>query len=66
MSSIFIGTTPELEMALYTLCFFTRPNKRCKLSFAGFKFGIRTYVFQSNGKRFIGTAFPVLEKAYMN
>ncbi|XP_020719102.1 endoribonuclease CG2145 isoform X2 [Bombus terrestris] len=59
-SSMFIGTTPELEIALYTLCFFTRPNKRCQLSFGGFKFYVQTYILQNNGTKFIGTAFPVL------
>ncbi|XP_050576674.1 endoribonuclease CG2145-like isoform X3 [Bombus affinis] len=59
-SSMFIGTTPELEIALYTLCVFTRPNKRCQLSFGGFKFYVQTYILQNNGTKFIGTAFPVL------
>ncbi|KOC69533.1 Poly(U)-specific endoribonuclease like protein [Habropoda laboriosa] len=61
-STMFIGTSPELEIAIYTLCFFTRPNKRCKMSFTGFKFDIQTYVSQNNGKKFIGSAFPILGK----
>lgn len=56
---MFIGTTPELEIALYTLCFFTRPNKGCQLSFGGIKFYVQTYILQNNGKKFIGTAFPM-------
>ncbi|XP_017878871.1 poly(U)-specific endoribonuclease homolog, partial [Ceratina calcarata] len=55
MSTIFVGTTPELEIALYTLCFFARPNKKCKLSFTGSEFHVQTYVSQSNGKKFVGT-----------
>ncbi|XP_031771060.1 poly(U)-specific endoribonuclease homolog isoform X1 [Apis florea] len=60
-SSMFIGTAPELEIALYTLCFFTRPNKKCKLSFARIKFDIQTYMLQNNGSKFIATAFPILK-----
>ncbi|KAK9300677.1 hypothetical protein QLX08_006712 [Tetragonisca angustula] len=59
-STMFIGTTPEFEIALYTLCFFTRPNKRCQLFFAGFKFYIQTYILQNKGTKFVGTAFPML------
>ncbi|CAK9810145.1 Endoribonuclease CG2145 [Anthophora quadrimaculata] len=61
MSSMFIGTSPELEIAVYTLCFFIRPNKRCKMSFMGFKFDIQTYTIQNNGKKLLATAFPVLK-----
>ncbi|XP_017752448.1 PREDICTED: poly(U)-specific endoribonuclease homolog [Eufriesea mexicana] len=60
MSTMFIGTTPELEIALYTLCFFTRPNKKCNLSFTGYKFGIQTYIMKNNDMKFVGSAFPIL------
>ncbi|XP_012138594.2 endoribonuclease Arlr [Megachile rotundata] len=62
MSTIFIGTTPELEIALYTLCFFTRPNKRCNVSFTKEKFSIQTYVLQNNETRSVASAFPVIGK----
>lgn len=62
MSTIFIGTTPELEVALYTLCFFARPNKRCNVSFTKLKFSIQTYVLHSNNKKFVASAFPVIGK----
>ncbi|XP_076625919.1 endoribonuclease Arlr [Colletes latitarsis] len=60
MSTMFIGTMPELEIALYTLCFFTRPNRKCKVSFTGFKFGIQTYTLRTNDTKFVATAFPVI------
>ncbi|XP_043257992.1 poly(U)-specific endoribonuclease homolog [Colletes gigas] len=60
MSTMFIGTMPELEIALYTLCFFTRPNRKCKVSFTGFKFGIQTYTLRTNDIKFVATAFPVI------
>lgn len=62
MSTMFIGTTPELEIALYTLCFFTRPNKRCNVSFTKVKFSIQTYVLQNNETRYVASAFPIIGK----
>lgn len=51
---------PELEVALYTLCFFTRPNKKCKVSFDGSKFAIQTHMLYSTDKKFVATAFPMI------
>lgn len=59
--SMFVGTSPELEMALYTVCFFTRPDDRCPLSLGGKTFGIQTrrYYLRGNKGTVIGTAYPV-------
>ncbi|XP_014210205.1 poly(U)-specific endoribonuclease-B [Copidosoma floridanum] len=38
---IFLGTSPELEMALYTVCFYARRNDDCSFSFGNVKFIIR-------------------------
>ncbi|XP_076646982.1 endoribonuclease Arlr [Halictus rubicundus] len=62
ISTMFIGTTPELEVALYTLCFFTRPNRKCRISFTGSQFSIQTYILKSNKKACVGTAFPVIQE----
>ncbi|KAG7204585.1 hypothetical protein KM043_005004 [Ampulex compressa] len=60
MSTMFIGTPPELEVALYTLCFFGRPNRKCKVSFSGVPFSIQTYVLNRDNTTVIGSAYPVL------
>ena len=59
-STMLIGTMPELEIALYTLCFFTRPNRKCKISFDGFKFAVQTYVLRNRDKKYVAAAFPVI------
>ena len=40
--SMMIGLSPVLEMALYTLCFLTRPNQTCPISYSDQHFQIRT------------------------
>lgn len=58
VGSMFIGTTPELEMALYTVCFITRPDSNCPVQLAGYKFSIQTWTYNSRGKKVIGSAYP--------
>ncbi|XP_046737931.1 endoribonuclease CG2145-like [Diprion similis] len=49
-SSFFVGTSPELEISLYTLCYFARPDKYCHISMDGTNFGIRTNVMRHIGR----------------
>ena len=58
VNGLFIGTTPELEMALYTLCFATFPDTDCMVAHDGNEFKIKTYTFRYRGKSVIGSAYP--------
>ncbi|KAL7294733.1 hypothetical protein TKK_0012025 [Trichogramma kaykai] len=58
VTNIFIGTSPELEMALYTVCFLTRPDTKCPVSLGGTKFNIITHKFKYRGRDLIGSAYP--------
>ncbi|EFN80023.1 Placental protein 11 [Harpegnathos saltator] len=58
VTTMFVGTSPELEMALYTVCFYARPNGKCPVSLGGTKFNIVTYKFKYRGQDLIGTAYP--------
>ncbi|XP_001603664.1 poly(U)-specific endoribonuclease homolog [Nasonia vitripennis] len=58
LSSMFLGTPPEFEMALYTLCFFARPNKGCNVLLGNEKITIQTWVQYSNNEALIGSSFP--------
>lgn len=58
VNGVFIGFSPELEMALYTLCFSTFPDKDCMVACDGKQFKIRTYTFRYRGKNLIGSAYP--------
>lgn len=57
-NSLFIATSPELEIALYTVCFQLRPDTECPLAVNGKKFTIKTFTFRYRGKNLIGGAWP--------
>jgi len=59
-----IGTTPELEMALATVCFMTRNGKDCRLSFNSNVFYYKTFSMRFEGSNLIGTAYPELSKRH--
>ncbi|KAJ0182471.1 hypothetical protein K1T71_001840 [Dendrolimus kikuchii] len=58
VDSMFIGSSPELEIALYTLCFVTRSDNDCKLKLANKDVNIITHTFRYRSKNIIGSAFP--------
>ncbi|KAM7402005.1 hypothetical protein PAMP_017280 [Pampus punctatissimus] len=64
VGSAIIGSSPEFDFALYSLCYITRPRKQCRLSLGGKELIIQTYTwektFYGDGKKFIATAFPVV------
>ena len=37
----FVGTSPELDMAVFTVCFFARPDAKCPISLAGKQLQVR-------------------------
>ncbi|XP_014749633.1 PREDICTED: poly(U)-specific endoribonuclease-like, partial [Sturnus vulgaris] len=61
LGSAFIGSSPEFEFALYSLCFLARPGRACHLSLGGHPLSIQTYPWTksttSGGHRFIATAY---------
>ncbi|CAG9532879.1 unnamed protein product [Cercopithifilaria johnstoni] len=60
VTSFFIGTSPEFDLALYTLCFLTRQSRNtCKFELEGCPFLVTSYNFKQQGKNFIGTIYPI-------
>lgn len=58
-SGVFMRTSPEVEIALYTLCFMTRiPGVDCIVDLAGNPIKITVFNFAAASNA-IGTAFPV-------
>ncbi|XP_068226063.1 uridylate-specific endoribonuclease-like [Palaemon carinicauda] len=60
VGSSFIGTSPEFEIAVYTLCFLTRPDSLCPVRMRGQQFKIQTWTYQYAGKTLVGSAYPYL------
>ncbi|KAL1129821.1 hypothetical protein AAG570_012765, partial [Ranatra chinensis] len=59
--TIFVGTSPELELALYTVCALAKPNRKCPISLGGKKFNLQTYTFiYKDNKTVISSAYPVV------
>ncbi|XP_064408386.1 uridylate-specific endoribonuclease A [Latimeria chalumnae] len=62
VGSEFIGSSPEYDFAMYTLCFLAKPDKLCKVSVNGYQMGIQTYTWTKsvygNGKKYVATAYP--------
>ncbi|XP_068626580.1 endoribonuclease CG2145-like [Battus philenor] len=56
--TMFVGTSPELETALYTLCFMARPDRPCKLRYNNVAFTIQTKTLKSENTLLIDTAYP--------
>ncbi|NXO26895.1 ENDOU endoribonuclease, partial [Cisticola juncidis] len=43
VGSAFIGSSPEFEFALYSLCFLARPGRACHLSLGGHRLSVQTF-----------------------
>ena len=57
-SSLFIGLSPEMELALYTLGFFLKPGGIINISLGGSKIDIQTHAFRTRDKTYLSSAFP--------
>ncbi|XP_072539173.1 uridylate-specific endoribonuclease A [Salminus brasiliensis] len=62
VGSSIIGCSPEFDLAVYTLCYITRPGKLCRLSLGGKQLNIQTYTWDKttygDGKKYIASAYP--------
>jgi poly(U)-specific endoribonuclease len=58
ISSMFIGTSPEFDMAVFTVCWFARPNAKCPITLNGAKLNIQTYDITYGGKKYVASAYP--------
>nr|XP_012149082.1 PREDICTED: poly(U)-specific endoribonuclease homolog [Megachile rotundata]XP_012149083.1 PREDICTED: poly(U)-specific endoribonuclease homolog [Megachile rotundata]XP_012149084.1 PREDICTED: poly(U)-specific endoribonuclease homolog [Megachile rotundata]XP_012149085.1 PREDICTED: poly(U)-specific endoribonuclease homolog [Megachile rotundata]XP_012149087.1 PREDICTED: poly(U)-specific endoribonuclease homolog [Megachile rotundata]XP_012149088.1 PREDICTED: poly(U)-specific endoribonuclease homol len=58
-ATIFVGTLPELEMALYTICFYARSNSLCPVMLGKTQFNIYTHSFIYFGNEVIDLGLPM-------
>uniref|UniRef100_A0A0N5AYH5 Endoribonuclease n=1 Tax=Syphacia muris TaxID=451379 RepID=A0A0N5AYH5_9BILA len=61
--SFLIGTSPEFDLALYTLCFLSRPvPQTCNFEIDGCQVQISSFHLYQNQKPFIGSIYPTAGK----
>jgi len=58
VSSSFVGTSPEFEIALYTLCFFVGNDEKDIVDCGPYHVEVTCFKYNSRGKTYIGTSFP--------
>ncbi|RZF47555.1 hypothetical protein LSTR_LSTR009091 [Laodelphax striatellus] len=58
VSSLFVGTSPELELALYSVCYLARPGKECMIRLNGQPLVIQSHTFQRGPNLVIGSIYP--------
>ncbi|XP_062123023.1 endoribonuclease CG2145 isoform X1 [Drosophila sulfurigaster albostrigata] len=57
-SGFLVGTSPELEMSLYTVCFLVTPEREpCEIQLGSAKLSIVSHVWNWKGKRLIASAY---------
>nr|XP_022337183.1 poly(U)-specific endoribonuclease-C-like [Crassostrea virginica] len=58
LSSFIVGTSPEFDLAMYTVCFFVRQDGDCRFSMAGHSMDIKSYTVPFGSYRdLIATAY---------
>lgn len=57
ISSLFIGTSPEFELALYTLCFLTGHEEN-RVKVGSYDVKVVCHPIQRAGRTYIGTVYP--------
>ncbi|XP_037954584.1 poly(U)-specific endoribonuclease homolog [Teleopsis dalmanni] len=60
-NTLLIGTTPELEMSLYTVCFLLNSAEPCPVQLGTTKFDVITHTWDWKGKKTIASAYYSLD-----
>lgn len=60
IGSMFVGTSPELEMATYTICFLARPDCICPVQMNDKWIKVQTYTLNYTDLVLVGSAYPVM------
>ncbi|KRY92128.1 Poly(U)-specific endoribonuclease -like protein [Trichinella pseudospiralis] len=59
VGGMLLGSSPEFDMAIFTLCYLFRPGgKPCRFYYRGCEVTVVSYYIQRNGKNFMSTAYP--------
>ncbi|KAM6233436.1 LOW QUALITY PROTEIN: uridylate-specific endoribonuclease C-like [Porphyrio hochstetteri] len=63
VGSTLMGSSPEFDLALYTLCYRARPDRQCHVSLGGEAATIQTYSWADSSygdnQRYVASAYPL-------
>ncbi len=59
--TFFVGTSPEFDISIYTLCLLARTNKECNVEINQYKVPIKTFDVDHVPGLQIGSAFPSMD-----
>ncbi|GAB6024495.1 hypothetical protein CHUAL_009649 [Chamberlinius hualienensis] len=59
LDSMFFGTSPAFDLAVFTLCFYARPNTNCTIKLNDALVPIRTRIMNYNDNVYVETAYPI-------
>ncbi|XP_043208443.1 poly(U)-specific endoribonuclease-C-like [Amphibalanus amphitrite] len=57
VTSMLVGTSPEVEISLFTLCFYARPDRNCRVKLGNQQLVLKTHTYRSGGRSMIGSAY---------
>ena len=52
-----VGTSPELELGLFTICWYARPSAVCPMQLGGVRIEVTTYDITYNNKKYVATSY---------
>jgi len=60
ISSMLVGTSPEFEFGLFTVCWYARPNALCNVRIGGVAVKVQTYDITYNGQKYVASSYADL------
>ena len=54
---MFVGFSPELELAIYTLAVLVKPDEALDINLGGKIFQIKTHMLQNDSKKYLAGAY---------
>jgi len=57
-STLFVGSSPEFDISIFTLCFMTYPNTYCETMLDDTEVDVDTYSFDESGRTHISASYP--------
>lgn len=59
-----MGTSPEFDLAIYTLCMIARPGQTCTTTIQGASFSMQTYDVSHVTGLQVASAFPMVRENF--